>query len=142
MYLPDSITNLGSASFESNHLKDIRIGKGIRILQQEVFRGNLLEEVTIPSTVEEIHSYAFSYNYLKKFEIPKSVHTLGIRIVGSKIDVGHVNTLKEIKIPKELKGLLVSEPRVIGLYGYATGSEYSTPELNALTFDESIITYY
>lgn len=143
LYMPDSITQIGTAVFESNKLTEVRISRGLTIIPEETFRDNNLKKVEIPTNIISIRSYAFSFNALEELTVPRTVTSLGLKFIGSKIDnTGNGDTLKKVRIPKELETMIQSNPQIMALYGYLNnGTSLTEDQLNML-YPEAIIEYY
>lgn len=143
LYMPDSITQIGSEVFESNKLTEVRISRGLTIIPEETFRDNRLKSIDIPSNIKRINAWAFSFNALEEITVPRTVTFLGEKFVGSRIEgTGNLNTLKKVRIPKELETMLQKNPLIMGLYAYIPEATQVTEEDLLKLYPESIIEYY
>lgn len=77
--IPDLVTYIGDAAFNSSSLTSVTIGNSVTTIGQSAFSGCYsLSNVILPSSLIYIEDYAFAHNTaLNSIEIPNSVRRIG-----------------------------------------------------------------
>ena len=101
--IPDSVTSLGTSSFESNGIKSVIIGKGITTIPAYAFSLNTLadnpnlEKVVLKGNVTLIDPHAFSnQSNLKSINLPSTLKTI-------KNMAFHNTGIEELTLPEGLE---------------------------------------
>jgi len=75
--MPDTVTYVGTQSFQSNKLTTIKISKAMKTIGFAAFNANLLTEVSIPDSVTTIESAAFGQNKIATLKLSKNLTSIG-----------------------------------------------------------------
>jgi len=97
LVVPDKVTNI--KSIDSENLKEVTIGKGVKAIGDDAFYGcDSLEVIHMPASMESIGEYAFAQCVsLKSIVIPEGVQTL------QDFTFYGCTALEEITLPVSLK---------------------------------------
>lgn len=57
--IPDTVTEIGKGAFCHSDIDSIKLGNGVRVIREDVFRESSLAEIVIPRSVETIEENAF-----------------------------------------------------------------------------------
>ena len=74
--MPDTITYVGSYSFNNSEITSVKLSNSLISIGQEAFTANNIEEITLPESLKEISYEAFATNKLVKITIPNNVTVL------------------------------------------------------------------
>ena len=76
--IPEFIEEIGSSAIPECSLFEIRLPKGLKVINDYAFRNcHELDRITFPSTLEKIGKYAFEYTELYSIYIPDKVKRIG-----------------------------------------------------------------
>ena len=74
--MPDTITKIGSMSFNGNNLSFLKLSKNLESIGDEAFTSCGLINLELPKKLKSIGHNAFQNNYLTEIDIPDSVTDL------------------------------------------------------------------
>ena len=98
--LPDNLISIGASAFEGcTNLKNIKISDSVITIEKEAFQNCIiLENINLPEGIESIGDNAFSNCYkLKNISLPNGLTSLGESVFS------YCKDLKEISIPKKIQ---------------------------------------
>ena len=106
IYVPDTVSRIvggsGTGCFGNiSTLKNVVVGKGVTVLEQEVFsmgNGATVEEFIFKSTITSLGNYCMQKMYAKSSDIPYEFDT-SLTYVGQKVNYGG-NLLREARLQK------------------------------------------
>ena len=96
--IPNSVVEIGCGAFNGcSNVKMIKLGIGLKCINDSIFRDCGIEDVVIPDNIQEIKSFAFSScKNLKNVHFGKSLIKIGVGAFES-------TRLENIEIPKNVR---------------------------------------
>ncbi|MDQ1204917.1 leucine-rich repeat protein [Microbacterium sp. SORGH_AS_0862] len=131
--LPDSLTDIGFAAFQSNALTSLTLPASVRTIGDQAFALNSIRSVTFNEGLTSIGSFAFSQSQLERVTLPSTITDLGFAPFGD-------NPLSVIELlgpPPTTFGTIATTPPATALYPWRFGDErfaggYTEPTWNDL----------
>jgi len=75
--IPDSVINIGIASFAHNLLTNVIIPKNVKYIENMAFYDNQLTDIILPNSLTHIGEVAFAFNKITNVVIPNGVIYIG-----------------------------------------------------------------
>lgn len=131
--LPDSLTDIGSAAFQSNALTSLTLPASVRTIGDQAFALNALTTVTFGEGLTSVGTLAFTQNQLERVTLPSTVTDLGFAPFGE-------NPLTVVELlgpPPATFGTIATTPPATALYPWRFGEArftggYTEPTWNDL----------
>lgn len=95
VYIPDTITYIGSNAFADNNIQTIYIPDSVIETGEEAFSNCNLNKVRLSENMNKIAKYAFYNNHLTSIYIPNSVESIGL-------EAFYNNNIKKVVIPNNV----------------------------------------
>ena len=74
--IPNTVTVIGKSAFANNRLTELRLGRGVAIIEENAFAYNQLTSLAIPNSVTYIGEVAFMENQLRRVAIGSGVASI------------------------------------------------------------------
>lgn len=131
--LPDSLTDIGFAAFQSNALTSLTLPASVRTVGDQAFALNPIGSVTLNEGLTSIGSFAFSQNQLERVTLPSTVTSLGFAPFGD----NPLAVLELLGPPPTTFGTIAVTPPATALYPWRFGEArftggYTEPTWNDL----------
>jgi uncharacterized repeat protein (TIGR02543 family) len=131
--LPDSLTDVGAAAFQSNGLTTLTLPASVRTIGDQAFALNPLRSVTFEEGLSSIGTLAFSQNQLERVTLPSTVTDLGFAPFGD----NPLSVIQLLGAPPATFGTIATTPPATALYPWRFGEArfaggYTEPTWNDL----------
>lgn len=131
--LPNSLTDIGFAAFQSNALTSLTLPASVRTVGDQAFALNPISSVTFNEGLTSIGSFAFSQNQLERVTLPSTVTSLGFAPFGD----NPLTVLELLGPPPSTLGTIATTPPATALYPWRFGESrfaggYTEPTWNDL----------